>query len=590
MQNWTAFGLCVLMAFPWTASWAKSASAVSPQTLVMPSVIEQYTADSRSLDRTYTLTVSHSRMARFERFDNDELALLAGMNFDALAEADKIDYLLLKNRVTSNLHQLAILKKHAEEMHPLIPFCETVESFVDDKRLMRRPDGEKAASALTAMVKRITATQTDLDPKAHAKEGSQAAQHTKVDPVVSNRARIATDELKGALKNWFDQYNGYDPEFTWWVGQPYKDADKALTGYSAFLKEKLIGVAPDDRTTIIGDPVGRDALMNELADALIPYTPEELIAIAQTEHDWCMREMLKASHEMGLGDDWHAAVEKVKQMHVPPGEQPELIRKLVAEGSDFVKKNQLVTVPPLADETWRMTMMTPERQLVNPFFTGGSEISVSYPTDTMTFEQREMSMRGNNTPFAHATAFHEMIPGHFLQSYMGARYHPYRHAFETPFWHEGNALWWEMLFWDKGFNRTPEERVGALVWRMHRSARIIFTMNFHLGRWTPQQCVQSLIDNVGFEPDNAAAEVRRSFDGSVGPLYQSAYLLGALQFRALHHELVDSKKMTDREFHDAILRENSMPVELLRADLEAGMLSRDFKSSWKFYGEHPTHP
>ena len=110
-------------------------------------------------------------------------------------------------------------------------------------------------------------------------------------------------------------------------------------------------------------------------------------------------------------------------------------------------------------------------------------------------------------------------------------------------------------------------------------------MNFHLGRWTPQQCVQSLIDNVGFEPDNATAEVRRSFDGSVGPLYQSAYLLGALQFRALHHELVDSKRMTDREFHDAILHENSMPVELLRADLEHLSVNRDYTTSWKFYGQ-----
>jgi uncharacterized protein (DUF885 family) len=115
-------------------------------------------------------------------------------------------------------------------------------------------------------------------------------------------------------------------------------------------------------------------------------------------------------------------------------------------------------------------------------------------------------------------------------------------------------------------------------------------MNFHLGRWTPQQCVKFLIDNVGFEPDNATAEVRRSFDGSVGPLYQCAYLLGALQFRALHTELVDSKKMTDREFHDAILHESFMPIELLRADLENQKLARDFQTSWKFYGDHPTHP
>jgi hypothetical protein len=590
MRTWTACGLCVCIAAFGSAVRAGSSSAASPQAPVMPAVIEQLLADSGSLEGTYPLAISHARLARFEKFDRDELALLAGMNFDALPQADKLDYLLLKNRATADLHRMAIQSRHIEEMQTLLPFCETIEAFVEDKRLMKRPEGEKAASALTAMAKRIKALQTDLDPKPNDKDVPQGAAKTKVDPVIANRAHIATDQLQAALKDWFEQYRGYDPEFTWWVDQPFKDADKALTGYSTFLKEKLVGITPDDKTTIIGDPVGRDALMNELADALIPYTPEELVAIAQTENDWCMREMLKASREMGFGDNWHGAVEKVKQMHVPPGEQPELIRKLVVEGSEFVKKNQLVTIPALADETWRMIMMTPERQLVNPFFTGGSEISVSYPTDTMTFEQREMSMRGNNIPFARATAFHEMIPGHFLQSYMSERYHPYRRAFETPFWHEGNALWWEMLFWDKGFDRTPEERVGALVWRMHRSARIIFTMNFHLGRWTTQQCVQSLVDNVGFERDNAVAEVRRSFDGSVGPLYQSAYLLGALQFRALHQELVDSKKITDREFHDAILHENSMPVELLRADLEHQPLTRDFTTTWKFYGEHPTHP
>lgn len=590
MRSRTSCGLVIGTALISTAVLAKPPSAVVKPNLVMPSIIEQFEADSESLIRTYSLPVSHARIARFEKFDHDELALLAAMNFDALAEPDKIDYLLLKNRVISDIHRLEIFKKHRDEMQSLLPFCATIEQLVEDKRLMKRPDGEKSAAALAAMIKEINAKEDELDPVKHQNQSGKSPEKPEIDRVVANRARIATDEYRQALKAWFEQYDGYDPEFTWWVDLPYKNADKALADYSTFVKEKLIGIAPDDKTTIIGDPVGRDALMNELADALIPYTPEELIAIAQTEYDWCMREMLKASREMGFGDNWHAAVEKVKQMHVPPGEQPDLIRKLVEEGSDFVKKNDLVTVPPLAEETWRMIMMTPERQLVNPFFTGGSEISVSYPTDTMTFDEREMSMRGNNIPFARATAFHEMIPGHFLQFYMAARYHPYRRAFETPFWHEGNSLWWEMLFWDKGFDRTPEERVGALVWRMHRSARIIFTISFHLGRWTPQQCIQSLIDNVGFEPDNAAAEVRRSFDGSVGPLYQSAYLLGALQFRALHHELVDSKKMTDREFHDAILQENSMPVELLRADLEHLPVTRDYAASWKFYGDHPTHP
>ena len=108
-------------------------------------------------------------------------------------------------------------------------------------------------------------------------------------------------------------------------------------------------------------------------------------------------------------------------------------------------------------------------------------------------------------------------------------------------------------------------------------------MSFHLGLMTPQECIDFLVNRIGHERDNASAEVRRSFDTDYGPLYQCAYFLGAFQFRALHKELVDSGRITDREFHDAILKENSIPVEMIRADLTGQKLSRDFKSSWRFY-------
>ena len=55
---------------------------------------------------------------------------------------------------------------------------------------------------------------------------------------------------------------------------------------------------------------------------MIPYTPEQLIALANKEFAWCEEEMKKASRQMGFGDDWKKAVEKVKDMHVPPGGQP----------------------------------------------------------------------------------------------------------------------------------------------------------------------------------------------------------------------------------------------------------------------------
>lgn len=86
--------------------------------------------------------------------------------------------------------------------------------------------------------------------------------------------------------------------------------------------------------------------------------------------------MKHASREMGFGDDWKRALEKVKTMYVEPGKQPEAMRDLAAEAVKFLDDHDLVTIPPVVRETWRMEMMTPERQLVNPFFTGGEVLSV----------------------------------------------------------------------------------------------------------------------------------------------------------------------------------------------------------------------
>ena len=123
-----------------------------------------------------------------------------------------------------------------------------------------------------------------------------------------------------------------------------------------------------------------------------------------------------------------------------------------------------------------------------------------------------------------------------------------------------------------------------LFWRMHRCARIVFSLSFHLGKMSPQECIDLLVKRVGHEPDNASAEVRRSLAGDYGPLYQAAYMLGGLQLRALQRELVGSGKMTNRAFHDAVLRENSVPIEMVRANLTRQPLTRDFASTWKFYG------
>ena len=90
---------------------------------------------------------------------------------------------------------------------------------------------------------------------------------------------------------------------------------------------------------------------------------------------------------------------------------------------------------------------------------------------------------------------------------------------------------------------------------------------------------------MGHERANAEGEVRRSFTTIYGPLYQLAYMVGGLQFYALKKELVDTKKMTLKQYHDAILKENRMPIEMLRAILTNQPITRDFQTNWHFYNK-----
>jgi uncharacterized protein (DUF885 family) len=537
----------------------------------MRPIMERYEADRHSLERKYPLTLSIVRRTRMERFYQGWRTALESVDFSALTQDDQIDYLLFDNHLRHQLWRLEIEAVHAEETASLTPFQETLLGLEEQRQRMEWIEPERAASLLDAAEKRIQDLQRALQTDTEAKSGWKAT--------VANRAADNIDVLRHALKHWNKFYNGYDPLFTWWVAEPYRAVDNALQEYAAFLRERLVS---GEKDAVIGDPLGREALRAELAFEMIPYTPEELIAIGEKELAWCEAEIERVAAELGLADH-HAALEHIKSQHRPPGQQPEMIRAMAVEAVEFLHAHDLVTIPPLAEETWRMEMMTPEQQLVNPFFLGGELIQVSFPTHTMTHTQKQMSLRGNNPHFARATVQHELMPGHHLQMFMLARHRPYRRIVSTSFWIEGWALYWEMRLWDLGFPLTPENRLGMLFWRSHRAARIVFSLKFHLEQMTAAECITLLIDRVGHEPANAEAEVRRSFKGDYGPLYQAAYMLGGLQMSALQRELVQSGLLTDRAFHDAILRENSIPIEMLRAKLTQQPLTRDFVSVWRFY-------
>ncbi len=539
----------------------------------MRSKIERFEEDRAALSRFYNIESSPTRRERLKVLYAAELKGLPALRFDVLDRDSQVDYLLFKNHLEAGARKLDDDAKADAKGARLMPFATIVIRLEESRQQMKPVDGKATALDMVAIEKAVSDVRVAID------------KGLKIDTPTAFRAAKTIEQLRRHFDHWFGFYKGYDPLFTWWVEEPFRKADKALEDIAPYIREKLCGVRPGDKDTIVGDPIGREALLNALAAEHVPYTPEELIDIAEKEFAWCDSEMLKASQALGFGNDWHKALEHVKNLYVEPGKQPEMIRNLALEAIDYVKKHDLITVPPIAEQTWRMEMMSPERQKVNPFFLGGEVIQVSFPTNTMDSEQKLMSMRGNNIHFSRATVHHELIPGHHLQGYYESRFHPYRSMFRTPFWVEGWSLYWEFMLWDKGFVATPENKIGALFWRMHRCARIIFSLKFHLGQMSPQQCIDFLVERVGHERSTAEGEVRRSFNGDYSPLYQAAYMLGAFQIRALRHELVDSGKMPEKEFHDRFLQANQMPIAYMRALLTDTKLTPDYDPAWRFYGK-----
>ena len=569
--------LCLAVALALPAAAAERPDLV-PALAEMPAdaqrlapVVQRFRTDLASLARVYDITAGPRREAAFRGLYTDWQKRLAEIDPSGLALEDRIDHALLGRDLAYRLEQLDFERNRHRDAAPLLPGVDALIALAEARRELQYPDARASAETLDRSRRALADLQRRLekDPKALG-----------TTPIVAHRAARLLEGVRADLKQWYGFHAGYDPQFSWWNKQPYEALDQQMDAYGKLLRDKLAGA--NDPETIIGDPIGREALVAGLRHELIPYSPEQLMDLAERELAWCQRELEKAAAEMGARD-WKQALEIVKTRHPAPGEQPKLVVELADEAIDYLVANDLVTVPELAKRDWRMTMLTPEYQLQAPFFLGGQDVWVAYPTDTMPHDKKLMALRGNNRHFSRAVVHHELIPGHHLQYFYNSRYQTQRELFDTPFWTEGWALYWEFRLWDRGFAKTPEDRIGMLFWRSHRAARILFSLGFHLEKMTPDQAVDLLVERVGHERENARAEVRRSFAGDYGPLYQIAYMIGGLQFQALHAEMVGSGKMGEREFHDTILKGGPMPVAVVRARLRGELPPGGLKADWKFY-------
>lgn len=570
-------------------AWAEKPPK-TPTSQNLAELVRQYAADEQSVREAFQLPASTVEFDRAESLQQQWLKRLQNLDFEATDRAGQVDFLLLENKIGQSLHEISQRRKRLAEIERFVGFRQVIFDLEQSRREMNAIDFAKTAERLAQLdeaakllrerVERGIKVRRSPGKGADEAKPSESAPLT-LSPSEAVRAADTARSLLHTLDAWAKQSSGFSPEFDWWAKRPYEDARKQIEDYAKLLREEAAGQKgkPDD--PLVGSPIGAEAIAAEIRFQYLPYTADELIAIGQRELLWGENQMKEQSRRMGLGDDWKAALARVKADYVAPGHQAELIARIGREAAAFVEERRLVTVPSLCRETWRTTMMSPEQLKTIPYAAyGGQNMMVAYAQQSMTEADKLMVMRGNNRHFMRLVTPHELIPGHHLQAFYAARHRTHREVFSTPFYVEGWAFSWELRLWDLDWAKTPEDRIGMLFWRMTRAARIIVSLNYHLGRMKPEEMIAFLVQRVGHEKLGATSEVRRFIQAS--PLYQTGYMIGGLQLEALRLELTGSGKLTEQQFHDAVLEEGPIPIAIVRADLNGMPLRRDARPAWRF--------
>lgn len=558
---------------------------VSPDSELGPRV-RALSADERTVRSFFDLTWSAARIDAEEKLAGEGLAQLDTLDWGALDTAARADAVMLRHHLLGVLSDVLRARARRAEMEPMLPMLGLVERLESDRAAMAELDLGALAREIGAIADEIEAVTGRIVKEGgeeDAAESGAAGESIPVSPTLALRTAGAIGDTRRIFERWHEHYAAYVPGFSWWIDTPFDDATRAMRDFEDHLREEIAGQKGGDDEPLVGDPEGRERLIEGLRGEMIAYSPEELIAIGERELAWCQEGLRAASNEMGLGDDFLAAIERVKGLHVPPGEQARLVTEQGEAAIALMRERDWVTVPELCADLWRTTMIETHNQRIWPFAAyNNNHVMVSYPTAEMDTDAKLMSMRGNNEHFTRIVVPHELIPGHHLQSFMADRVRTYRSLFRTPFFVEGWSLYWEMVLWDAGYARGPEDRVGMLFWRSHRAARIIVSLKFHLGEMTPEEMIAFLEEEVGHEHDSATSEVRRYINGMYSPLYQVAYMIGGMQLRALRAEVVDAGLMSEREYHDELLQHGSIPVEMIRAQMLDLPMGPDWEAAWRF--------
>jgi len=205
-------------------------------------------------------------------------------------------------------------------------------------------------------------------------------------------------------------------------------------------------------------------------------------------------------------------------------------------------------------------------EAIAPKYTTGRYVSAPLDSDRAgTYWVNTYALDKRPLYVLESLTLHEAVPGHHLQGSLNQelsnlpnfRRYSYISAFG-----EGWALYCEKLGLEAGFYKDPYSDFGRLSYEMWRAARLVIDTGIHAMGWSREQAIKLLADNSALSIHNITTEVDRYISW---PGQALSYKIGELRILELRQqaELELGNKFDIRRFHDAILENGSIPLDVL---------------------------
>ena len=178
----------------------------------------------------------------------------------------------------------------------------------------------------------------------------------------------------------------------------------------------------------------------------------------------------------------------------------------------------------------------------------------------------------NTTSGMESLFLHEAIPGHHYQISLQQedtllpkfrRFSVSNNAYV-----EGWALYCESLGKELGLYTSPYQYMGALGDEMHRAIRLVVDVAIHTKGMTREEAIAYMVANEPISEAGATAEIERYM---AIPGQALGYKIGAIKIRELRNKYTQQlgSKFNLAKFHDAILKDGSMPLNILEIKMDA---------------------